>query len=174
MRSRNTFDATEARVYLQDDEIKGIAQLRDAYHNKDVALFQEVLSTHQDTIMDDPFLHQHMSKVLWEVQGMAAIDILKSYSRMRLSSLALRLKMDPNQLQQLLCQLILEEKLEATIDQVDQVVEKKSCIGDEAARQLADEQRFTAMTEWATNLSNLSQRLLSCRIVSENTGLMLS
>lgn len=65
----NPFDSQEAKPYKNDDEILALTNLVTAYQKNDIGEFENILRQNRKTIMDDPFIKEHiegeMSKLLY-------------------------------------------------------------------------------------------------------------
>ena len=56
----NPFDSQEAKSYKNDPEILAMTNLVSAYQNNDIADFEKILKNNRRTIMDDPFIREHI------------------------------------------------------------------------------------------------------------------
>jgi COP9 signalosome complex subunit 2 len=56
----NPFDSQEAKPYKNDSEILAMTNLVSAYQNNDINEFEKILRTNRKTIMDDPFIKEHI------------------------------------------------------------------------------------------------------------------
>lgn len=56
----NPFDSQEAKPYKNDPEILAMTNLVSAYQNNDIAEFEKILKNNRRTIMDDPFIKEHI------------------------------------------------------------------------------------------------------------------
>jgi COP9 signalosome complex subunit 2 len=63
----NPFDSQEAKPYKNDPQILAMTNLVAAYQNNDINEFERILKANRTTIMDDPFIKEH-------IEGMPAID----------------------------------------------------------------------------------------------------
>lgn len=65
----NPFDSQEAKPYKNDDEILALTNLVTAYQKNDIGEFENILRQNRKTIMDDPFIKEHIegetSKLLY-------------------------------------------------------------------------------------------------------------
>lgn len=60
----NPFDSQEAKPYKNDSEILAMTNLVSAYQNNDINEFEKILRTNRKTIMDDPFIKEHIEGIL--------------------------------------------------------------------------------------------------------------
>lgn len=56
----NPFDSQEAKPYKNDPEILAMTNLVSAYQNNDINEFERILKSNRKTIMDDPFIREHI------------------------------------------------------------------------------------------------------------------
>lgn len=56
----NPFDSQEAKPYKSDPEILAMTNLVSAYQNNDIGEFEKILKLNAKTIMDDPFIKEHI------------------------------------------------------------------------------------------------------------------
>ena len=59
----NPFDSQEAKPYKNDSEILAMTNLVSAYQNNDINEFEKILRTNRKTIMDDPFIKEHIEGI---------------------------------------------------------------------------------------------------------------
>lgn len=59
----NPFDSQEAKPYKSDPEILAMTELVSAYQNNDIAEFERILRENKDSIMEDPFIREHIEGV---------------------------------------------------------------------------------------------------------------
>ena len=62
----NPFDSQEAKPYKNDPEILAMTNLVSAYQNNDIDDFERILKNNRRTIMDDPFIKEHIEGKLNE------------------------------------------------------------------------------------------------------------
>lgn len=60
----NPFDSQEAKPYKNDEEILAMTNLVSAYQNNDITEFEKILKHNRKTIMDDPFIREHIEGTL--------------------------------------------------------------------------------------------------------------
>lgn len=60
----NPFDSQEAKPYKNDPEILAMTNLVAAYQNNDITEFEAILKLNRQTIMDDPFIREHIEGIL--------------------------------------------------------------------------------------------------------------
>lgn len=60
----NPFDSQETKPYKNDPEILAMTNLVSAYQNNDINEFERILRTNRKTIMDDPFIREHIEGLM--------------------------------------------------------------------------------------------------------------
>jgi COP9 signalosome complex subunit 2 len=118
---QNPMAARELRVFANDPEITPILQLRQAYEQRDVEAFGKCLTAFYQTA--DEFIQAHMNSTVYEFQRLAALKILKSYKRIRITDLAAKLHQSLEDTEGVLMQLILDGHLAGKIDQVGGILD---------------------------------------------------
>jgi len=117
----NPFSAPEAKVYQNDPDITPIVNLRAAYDKREVEAFGKCLEAFNRTA--DDYIKSHMTSTVEEFQRLAALKLLKSYRRIRISELAAKLQVTEEKTEELLIQLILDSRLSGRIDQIKGVLD---------------------------------------------------
>jgi len=122
----NPFDAAEARPFKDHDEIVAMTDLVRAYHDGDVKTFERVLQRNQGKIMDDPFIRTYIDDLLKTVRTRVLLRVLQPYTRTTLQFLSHQLNgVPPDDVENLLSQLILEGRLHGQIDQDNGILYRK-------------------------------------------------
>lgn len=61
----NPFDSQEAKPYKNDKQILAMTNLVNAYQNNDINEFEKILRENRRTIMDDPFIKEHIEGLFY-------------------------------------------------------------------------------------------------------------
>lgn len=64
----NPFDSQETKPFKNEPEIVAMTKLVDAYQTNNVKEFEEILKTNGDTIMNDPFIREHIEELLCNIR----------------------------------------------------------------------------------------------------------
>ena len=113
----NPFDSQEARPYKDDAEILEMTKLVQAFHNNDIRSFESILQ--QGGLLQDEFIREHVQDLLRTIRTQVLMKLLRPYTRISLQAIAKELNhVAVEQVEQLLVSLILDQKLNAEIDQV--------------------------------------------------------
>ncbi|PWN49600.1 putative COP9 signalosome complex subunit 2 [Violaceomyces palustris] len=145
----NPFDSQETKPYKNDPQIVAMTNLVSAYQRREVHEAERILRENRETIMDDPFIRAHIDDVLRGLRTQYLIDIIKPYTRIEISYLAKQLNVPAESVEDLLMSLILDNRIEGRIDQVDQVLEL-----DRSAASL-NRKRYEALAKWNGEISKL-------------------
>lgn len=141
----NPFDSQETKPYKSDPRISAMTELVDAYQRDDVHAYEKVLQTHQD-ILDDPFIAENIDEVTRNMRTKGVLKLIAPYTRMNLSWIAKQLKVSVLEVQDILGFLIVDGKLNGTIDEQKQMLEITSD---------ADAERTQAMASLSSSIQEL-------------------
>lgn len=114
----NPFDSQEAKPYKNDPEILAMTNLVSAYQNNDINDFEKILKQNRQTIMDDPFIREHIEDLLRNIRTQVLIKLIKPYTRIKISFISRELNIEPLDVESLLVSCILESTIYGRIDQV--------------------------------------------------------
>mmetsp|Transcript_3196 Transcript_3196/g.4603 ORF Transcript_3196/g.4603 Transcript_3196/m.4603 type:complete len:455 (+) Transcript_3196:24-1388(+) len=164
LKNINPFDSREAKVYKDDPEIQAMMQLRQAFETSDVREFERLLHNKSLGITADPFINRYISSLLRNIRSQVLIKIVRPYRRVKLDFLAKEVNIDVEEIESILVQLILDERIDARIDQKNAILEKKmdamKCVGGEDANSsdvaaAHSKLTYTALEGWAKQLDSL-------------------
>lgn len=115
----NPFSAAETKAFKDDVEIKAMLELRRALDTGDLRKFERTIRDKRNGIVDEPFLMTHIGPLRQKMQEQALLSITARYHRVSLSHLAKELSLADSEVEKLLVDMILDEKLVGAIDQID-------------------------------------------------------
>ncbi|KID98393.1 COP9 signalosome complex subunit 2, partial [Metarhizium majus ARSEF 297] len=141
----NPFDSQETKPYKSDPRISAMTELVDAYQRNDVHAYEKVLQGHQD-ILDDPFIAENIDEVTRNMRTKGVLKLIAPYTRMKLVWIAKQLKISQPEVQDILGFLIVDGKINGTINQQDGILEIASD---------ADIKRIQAMSSLSASISEL-------------------
>eukprot|EP00456_Euglypha_rotunda_P060670 TRINITY_DN5077_c0_g1_i7.p1 TRINITY_DN5077_c0_g1~~TRINITY_DN5077_c0_g1_i7.p1 ORF type:complete len:505 (-),score=100.83 TRINITY_DN5077_c0_g1_i7:40-1374(-) len=147
----NPFSAPEARIYQADPDITPIINLRAAYDKREVEAFGKCLEAFNKTA--DDYIKSHMTSTVEEFQRLAALKLLKSYRRIRISELASKLQIGEEKTEELLIQLILDSRLSGRIDQIKGVLDLSQRGSG------ADGDKYNALDLWSSVLDSADKSM---------------
>jgi len=149
----NPFDSQEAKPYKNDVEILAMTNLVNAYQNNDINEFEKILKVNRQTIMNDPFIREHIEDLLRNIRTQVLIKLIKPYTRIQIGFISGELNIEPQDVESLLVSCILDATIKGRIDQVSGVLEL-----DQAPEGSA---RYAALDKWNNQLNNLQKLILN-------------
>lgn len=108
----------EAKPYKNDPEILAMTNLVSAYQNNDINDFEKILKQNRETIMDDPFIREHIEDLLRNIRTQVLIKLIKPYTRIKIAFISGELNIEPSDVESLLVSCILESTIYGRIDRV--------------------------------------------------------
>lgn len=148
----NPFDSREAKVYKDDPEIMAMDNLRTAYQRDDINLFERILSDKTNNIMNDEFIQGLLKDLLRRVRSQALVKMVQPYKSIRLAFLAESLGVDVPEVENLLVELILDDRLFGRIDQINGCLQ----LGSTAS---ATSKTYHAVDRWTNAMNGLRSAL---------------
>jgi COP9 signalosome complex subunit 2 len=76
------------RRYKNDRQIQAMTALVSAYQRREVHEAEKIIRENRSTIMDDPFIREHIDDVLRSLRTQWILDIIKPYTRIEVAYLA--------------------------------------------------------------------------------------
>lgn len=149
----NPFDAQEAKPYKNDPEILAMTDLVAAYQRNDILEFEKILKSNRKTIMDDPFIRNYIEDLLKNIRTQVLLKLIKPYTRIRVPFVSKELNIPEKDVEQLLVSLILDNRIQGHIDQVNSLLE----LGGKS-RGL---KKYMAIDKWTTQLKSLHQTVVN-------------
>nr|GMD12867.1 COP9 signalosome complex subunit 2 [Ipomoea batatas] len=145
----NPFDGQEAKPYKNDPEILAMTNLIAAYQRNEILEFEKILKSNRRTIMDDPFIRNYIEDLLRNVRTQVLLKLIKPYTRIRIPFISKELNVPEKDVEELLVSLILDNRIQGHIDQVNRLLER----GDRSKGM----KKYTAIDKWNTQLKSLYQ-----------------
>ncbi|KAI8854698.1 PCI domain-containing protein [Chytridium lagenaria] len=115
----------ESRIQ-ERKEIEAMTNLVNAYQRKDIRDFEKILRENRRTIMDDPFIRTYIDDVLKNIRAQVIIKLIKPYTRIDISFVSKshqQLNIPSEDVETLLVALVLDNRINGKIDQVNQRLE---------------------------------------------------
>lgn len=119
----NPFDSQEAKPYKDNPDIQAMTNLIVAYQNNNIKEFEMILQKNRQSIMDDPFIREHIEILLRTIRTKVLMKLIKPYTKIRIQFLAQELNIDLDEVENLLVACILDQTIRGKIDQVQHVLE---------------------------------------------------
>lgn len=125
----NPFDSQEAKPYKNDPEILAMTNLVNAYQLNDINEFEKILRQNRETIMDDPFIREHIegdvtvdeckenllhftffsADLLRNIRTQVLIKLIRPYTRIQIPHISRELNIDEEDVENLLVSCILDK-----------------------------------------------------------------
>ncbi|KAK6923310.1 Proteasome component (PCI) domain [Dillenia turbinata] len=147
----NPFDGQEAKPYKNDPEILAMTNLIAAYQRNEILEFEKILKSNRRTIMDDPFIRNYIEDLLKNIRTQVLLKLIKPYTRIRIPFISKELNVAEEDVEQLLVSLILDNRIQGHIDQVNRLLER----GDRSKGM----KKYSAIEKWNKQLFALSQSI---------------
>uniref|UniRef100_A0A0E0C0T0 COP9 signalosome complex subunit 2 n=1 Tax=Oryza meridionalis TaxID=40149 RepID=A0A0E0C0T0_9ORYZ len=128
----NPFDGQEAKPYKNDPEILAMTNLIAAYQKNDIMEFEKILKD-----------------LLKNIRTQVLLKLIKPYTRIRIPFISQELNFPEKDVEQLLVSLILDNRIQGHIDQVNKLLER----GDRSKGM----RKYQAIDKWNTQLKNIYQ-----------------
>jgi len=116
--SINPFDSREAKVLQDDAEIAAMSNLRRAYEQNDIDTVDSLLSNKKHRILEDDYIAGFIPELLRSIRVQVLRNIVEPYSSISLEIIATRLNVSVTEVTNLLMCLILDNQIDARIDEI--------------------------------------------------------
>jgi len=120
-----------------------------AYQKNDIMEFEMILKSNRRTIMDDPFIRNYIEDLLKNIRTQVLLKLIKPYTRIRIPFISQELNVPEKDVEQLLVSLILDNRVQGHIDQVNKLLE----CGDRSKGM----RKYQAIDKWNTQLKSIYQ-----------------
>ncbi|KAI8812148.1 PCI domain-containing protein [Cladochytrium replicatum] len=154
----NPFDSQETKPYKNDNQIVAMTNLVNAYQRREIREFEKILRENRQTIMDDPFIRTYIDDVLKNIRTRVLVALIKPYTRIEISFVSKHLNIPMQDVEDLLIGLILDNKVDGKIDQVNERLELN--------QQSTGVLHYSALDKWCSNVTILQKTLVG-RVGSE-------
>lgn len=153
----NPFDSQEAKPFKNNPEIIAMTNLVSAYQNNDIKEFESILKSNKRTIMEDPFIREHIEELLRNIRTQVLVKLIKPYTSISLEFIAKWLNISNFDVEILLVSCILDRKIEGRIDQVNQILEMKR-------QQTESIERYDAIDKWMKEMSSILENVTHLKL----------
>jgi COP9 signalosome complex subunit 2 len=158
--------------YKNDRQIQAMTALVSAYQRREVHEAEKIIRENRATIMDDPFIREHIDDVLRSLRTQWILDIIKPYTRIEIAYLARvghvrlassfrsadwlrqQLSISLDEVEDILVALILDGKIRGQIDQVTGKLELDT-------QNSIDSKRYASLSKWADSLGRLHSSVIA-------------
>lgn len=146
------FDAQEIKPYRNDPDVSVIRALVAAYQKNDIDVFESLLKTHREQLMDDDFIRDYIEDLLKNIRTQVVMKLIRPYTRVKIPFISQELNIPPKDVEALMVALILDGRVDAKIDQVNQVLHIARTVSEDAA---AINARAEGLRQWSARLRDL-------------------
>ncbi|KAG5187539.1 PCI domain-containing protein [Tribonema minus] len=151
----NPFAAREAKVYQEEKEVAAMMELRMAYETNDLARFEKTLQNKANRILDDNFIMAYVEPLKRRMREQVLLAIVRPYRRINLAFMARELNLPEPAVEGLLVELILDERLSGSIDQLQGFLQ----VGEDDADN--SPKKYEALMGWSDELRKATTALTS-------------
>lgn len=156
----NPFAAREAKVFADDKEIIAMSELRMSLESNDLARFERLLKNKQNRIVDEPFLMTYIEPLRRRMREQVLLNMTRPYTKVTMSFLAEELSLSIADVESLLVDMILDQRLSAQIDQIRGFVTLTGKgVGTCDDRESMENKTLQALSRWADTLSSMTANL---------------
>ncbi|CAJ0595329.1 unnamed protein product [Cylicocyclus nassatus] len=149
----NPFDSQEAKPFKNEQEIVAMTAMVAAYQENNIDEFQRILERNRESIMQDPFIREHIEELLTNIRTQVLLRLIKPYTRIRLQYLSQQLRVSIAEVKRLLVDTILDEGLPARIDEIDNILYVKPTTEHKQDSSLS----ISAMNGWIDQIDKMSK-----------------
>lgn len=151
----NPFDSQEAKPFKNEPDIVAMTEMVAAYQENNITQFERILEQNRESIMNDPFIREHIEELLTNIRTQVLLRLIKPYTRVRMDYIARKLRVNLDEVKRLLVDTILDEGVYAKIDEPSGVVYVSPSPTDDISDETDECVSFPALQNWAQQLGNL-------------------
>jgi len=142
-KTASLLETKDAKQFESQKDVQSISNLQKAYEKNDVPGFMNAAGEIDRT--SDDFIRKHLQSMVREFQGKAIVQLVRAYRRIRMDHIGNVLKITPDQVENLLIQLILDGEIGGVIDQVKGVLDLTQSSGGGAKKYASLDTFITAV-----------------------------
>jgi COP9 signalosome complex subunit 2 len=117
----NVFDSQEAKAFEKQKEILAMTKLTNAFLVEDIQQFEQIVFSSQQQW--DSFMKHNIQTLLNTIRSKILYKLIQPYEKITFHSLSLQLnQLSVQEIENLLTILILDQKIDGKIDQVNQIL----------------------------------------------------
>jgi len=141
------FESPETKSLVTNEEIVPVVELWDAFEKFDVEKFNVAVKR---AYAGDEFASQFLPIVIRCFQYQKISEIVKAYSKVKISFIADQLKIDVDECEASLVEFIIDGRLDGSIDQIQKILLMKEEGADEV------DVKYHAMAQWSRHVQQVS------------------
>mmetsp|Transcript_13638 Transcript_13638/g.18178 ORF Transcript_13638/g.18178 Transcript_13638/m.18178 type:complete len:451 (-) Transcript_13638:179-1531(-) len=149
----NPFDGREAKAFQDETEIAAMRQLRQAYDANDLRSFELTLKKN-NAITQDPYIMRYLEPLRRKMIEQVLLSYVKPYQRLTIDFIASQLNLPLSTLQDVLIDLILDQRIAGKIDQPNNLL---ILYHHQSSSSSMQNDRAQAIQNWADTFDRLAQ-----------------
>ena len=149
----NIFASREAKAFSDDREILAMSELRTSLDDNDLPRFEKTICNQANRIMDEPFLMTYIEPLRRRMREQVLLHLIKPYRKITFDFLSKELNIQVEEVEMLIVDMILENRMIAQIDQINKCVE----IGEMDINRHLKIKKLQALGKWADAITNYSE-----------------
>ena len=118
----NPFDEQRAKSYQNNKDIRAMIDLIDAYQRHMIKAFEKVLKENKEAILGDEFIADYIQDLMKSLRSEVLLELIQPYTNISVPFIAKELNITPKEVEDLLVELILDNKIRGHIDQINQML----------------------------------------------------
>jgi len=146
----NPFTSPEAKPYQNHKDINAMTTLIRAYEGNDIDSFERTLRRNKQQIEGDEFMSGYIKELYRSIRMKVLLNRIKPYKRVGLPFLAKVLHVTVDLVENLCAELILDDKLDASIDQIHSLLNLSSRHSNPSVKI-----RYEALVNWTTQIQKV-------------------
>jgi len=146
----NPFDEQRAKSYQNNAEIKAMIELIEAYQSNKIREFEKILKDNNEAILGDDFMKDYIEDLMKKLRSQVLMKLIKPYTNISLKFISIELNIKPQEVENLLVELILDNQIRGQIDQIKQIL----LLADNKSSNFW---KYKALQKWTTNLTSLEK-----------------
>lgn len=156
------FASREAKIFETSASVLPVAKLYNCFCENDIEKYNKTISRHPQIFENDIFIKGLMDQLKNKLLRKSTVALLVPYNRVHLSWLSTKLFLNPDETEQLLVAMILDQSVHARINQVNETLE----IQKQKSKAI-----LMSLKSWSDALQGRQTDLLNSinRIVSQNS-----
>ncbi|CCJ28413.1 unnamed protein product [Pneumocystis jirovecii] len=152
----NLFNSQEMKPYKSDPQFLAMVDLMNACQKGDIQKIELILKKHHDEIMEDAFIQVYIDDILQNIRSQILVRLILPYTQINISFIEKELNVTSTEVEALLINLILDERIQGKIDQVNQILNLK-------AEEELEEKKDVAILALAESVNKLWRLCLNYR-----------